>query len=102
MSALNALQTALSIQAVACFVAAAIAWIPWAGAAPMYVILASLIVQLALIPSLYVFMSDLVGCIQNVKAEPSVGVIVAVASGVAAVAIGLTMNVRRASKSGRK
>ena len=95
MNAVNALITTLFIQAAACFVAAGIAWIPWAGAAPMYVILASLIAQSALIPSLYVFLGDLVSCANDVATEPAVGVITAGVVAVAAISIVLTAYVRR-------
>jgi hypothetical protein len=65
LSALVALMTVLSIQATACFVAAGIAWIPWAGAAPMYVLIATFIIQLALIPTIIAFSVTLVDCVKN-------------------------------------
>lgn len=96
-NAINALRTVLGIQATACFVAAGIAWIPWAGAAPMYVILASLITQLALVPSLYIFLGDLASCANSESAQPAVGAVVGIAAVVAAVSIGLTAYIRRES-----
>lgn len=95
MNALTALNAVLSIQATACFVAALIVWIPWSGTVPLYVILASLIGQLVLLPSLYLFIGHLSICLQNAEAEPCVGVIVTGAAAVAAVTIGLTVNIRR-------
>ncbi len=71
-NALAALITVLGIQAAASFAAAGIAWIPWAGQAPMWVILGSLVVQLALIPSVIVFFNDLVSCV-TAAATPPVG-----------------------------
>jgi hypothetical protein len=64
MSALAGLMTVLGIQAAASFAAAGIAWMPWAGQAPMWVILGALVVQLALIPSLIAFFEALVRCAQ--------------------------------------
>ena len=61
-NALTALITVLAIQATASFVAAGIAWIPWAGQIPMWVILGSLFMQLALIPTIIAFFNDLVRC----------------------------------------
>lgn len=72
-NALAGLITVLGIQAVASFAAAGIAWIPWAGQAPMWVILGSLVVQLALIPSVIVFFNDLVRCAEAVAASPPAG-----------------------------
>jgi hypothetical protein len=72
-NALAGLITVLGIQAVASFAAAGIAWIPWAGQAPMWVILGSLVVQLALIPSIIVFFNDLVRCAEAAAASPPAG-----------------------------
>lgn len=68
---LKALIIVLSIQAVACFVAAGIAWIPWAGIAPMFAIAATLIIQLGLIPSAVVFSVDLINCAENAVKVPA-------------------------------
>lgn len=68
---ISAMITTLSIQATACFATAGIAWIPWAAQAPMWVIVGSLAVQSALIPSLTVFFNDLRKCI-NVAAASEV------------------------------
>lgn len=65
--AFTALMTVLSIQATACFIVAGIAWIPWAGGVPMYAILAALIVQLALIPTLIIFGIDFVNCVERAR-----------------------------------
>ncbi len=65
LSAIAALLTVLAIQATACFVAAGFAWIPWVGAVPMYVILGSLILDLALVPTTIVFAVILVNCVQQ-------------------------------------
>src|SRR3954469_2836726 len=48
----SAIATVLRTQGTAAFVAAGIAWIPWVGQAPMWVIAAALALQLALIASL--------------------------------------------------
>ncbi len=95
INAVNALKTVLGFQASACFVAAGIAWIPWAGAVPMYVILASLIIQLAVIPSLIIFLINLVSCANDATAAPTVTVLTGAALAVAAATIGLTAYVRR-------
>lgn len=94
-SALNALITVLIIQSIACFAAAGIAWIPWIWAVPMYVILATMTAQLALIPSFYVLLGDLVTCALDEAAKPVVPVVVGIAVAVAAVSIGLTAYLRR-------
>lgn len=94
-TAINALITVLSIQTAACFAAAGVAWIPWAGAVPMYAILATFIVQLALIPTFYVLLGDLASCASKEAAKPVVPVILGVATAVALVSIGLTAYVRR-------
>jgi len=94
-NAINALISVLSIQAAACFIVAGIAWIPWAGAAPMYVIMATFITQLALVPSFYIFLSDLVSCANNEATQIEIGVILGGAMVVAIVSIGLTAYVRR-------
>jgi hypothetical protein len=52
----------LGFQVVACFAAAGIAWIPWAGQGPMWVIAATLTLQVALIISGLVFLSTLSSC----------------------------------------
>src|SRR6266699_203504 len=62
LNALMALVTVLGIQVTACFVVAGIAWIPWAGGAPMYVILGALIIEAALIPTTIAFAVTLVSC----------------------------------------
>jgi hypothetical protein len=94
-AAISALIAVLSIQAAACFAAAGIAWIPWAGAAPMYAILASLIVQLGVIPTLYVYLGDLVTCANEEASQPAVGGILVTAIAVALVAVVLTATVQR-------
>lgn len=63
LTALFALITVLTIQAAACFAAAGVAWIPWVGSAPMWVILATLILQAALIPTLTAFFFGLRRCV---------------------------------------
>ena len=68
LSAIAALLTVLAIQATACFVAAGIAWIPWVGAVPMYVILGALILDLALVPTTIAFAVILVNCVQQATA----------------------------------
>ncbi len=88
-NALAALITVLGIQAAASFAAAGIAWIPWAGQAPMWVILGSLVVQLALIPSVIVFFDALVRCANAAATPPagsSSGPLLAAAAGVYLVA----------------
>jgi hypothetical protein len=59
---LNGVRVVLGIQAAACFVAAGIAWIPWAGAIPMYVILGALFLQLVLLVSGIAFVNALARC----------------------------------------
>lgn len=72
ISNIDALITVLGIQATASFVAAGIAWIPWAGAAPMYVIIGTLVIQAALIPSLIAFWVALENCLEE-AASATVG-----------------------------
>jgi hypothetical protein len=72
LNVIAALMTVLSIQATASFVTAGIAWIPWAGAAPMYVILGALIVQAALIPTAVAFVNDFIACVER-AARSAVG-----------------------------
>ncbi len=60
-----AIAVVMGIQASACLAAAGIAWIPWAGAAPMYVILAALIVQAGLIVSLAVYLAEFLACVKR-------------------------------------
>lgn len=89
LNALTAMITVLGIQATACFVAAGFAWIPWAGAAPMYVILGAFIVQAALIPTLAAFSVALVNCVKAATAPPpaSSGSPLLAAAGVLVIAI---------------
>ena len=69
---LNAARVVLGIQATACLAAAAIAWIPWAGSAPIYVIVGALIIQVGLVISAIVFMSQLASCqTDTVPAPPA-------------------------------
>jgi hypothetical protein len=70
LNAITGLMTVLSIQSTASFAAAGIAWIPWVGAAPMYVILGALIIQAALIPTVTVFVNDLITCVQEAAIDP--------------------------------
>lgn len=65
LNVIAALMTVLSIQATASFVTAGIAWIPWAGAVPMYVILGALIIQAALIPTAVAFLNDFITCAEE-------------------------------------
>ena len=67
-NALTALISVLLIQATASFVAAGIAWVPWAGQIPMWVILGSLVMQLILIPTIIAFFNDLVRCAEAAAA----------------------------------
>lgn len=52
----------LGIQATACFVAAGIAWIPWAGQAPMWAIAGALILQVVLLISAFFLLGTLSKC----------------------------------------
>lgn len=98
---IDALIVVLGIQATASFVAAGIAWIPWAGAAPMYVILGSLIAQAALVPSLTGFWVALENCVAEASAldvgstSHPVTVYIATAFAGAVVAIGTAYISRR-------
>lgn len=90
--ALAAIVVVLGIQSTACFVAAGVAWIPWAGQGPMYAILATLLLQIPLITSAIIFLDQLINCLQTppstgtsssplVQATPIIiGVIVAIVS----------------------
>lgn len=64
-AAAAALIVVLVIQGWASFVVAGIAWIPWVGGSPMLVILAALIIQAALIPTLIVFWQRTRDCINR-------------------------------------
>jgi hypothetical protein len=86
LNVLAALITVLGIQAVACFAAAGIAWIPWAGQVPMYVILGSLISQAILIPSAIAFAVAFVDCVKTATTSSSSSPLVA-AVGVIVVAL---------------
>ena len=55
----------LGSQATACFVAAGFAWIPWAGQGPMWVIAATLIIEVVLITSAFIFFNALSSCGQQ-------------------------------------
>jgi hypothetical protein len=55
----------LGIQVGACFAAAGIAWIPWAGQGPMWVIAGTLLIEVALIMSGLVFINALSSCGQQ-------------------------------------
>jgi hypothetical protein len=59
---LIAMATVLGIQATACLAAAAPAWIPGVGQAPMYVIIGALLIQIALAISALAFLSQLGNC----------------------------------------
>lgn len=74
-NALTALITVLTFQATACFVAAGIAWIPWAGQAPMWVILGSLVIQMPLIASLIAFGVQLVDCANKAATRTAASVL---------------------------
>jgi len=63
-NALNALRTVLGIQAAACFAAAGVAWVPWAGLAPMYAIATTLLIQLAMVTALIIYARSLINCLQ--------------------------------------
>ena len=99
---IDALMIILSIQATASFVAAGIAWIPWAGAAPMYVIIGALTIQAGLIPSLTAFWVALEECLERAATALTVGPLtaavplyVATAFAIAMVAIGVAYYGRR-------
>jgi hypothetical protein len=65
IAALAAMITVMGIQTTACFVVEGIAWIPWAGGVPMYVILGALIIQAAMIPTIIAYANDLINCISS-------------------------------------
>lgn len=60
---LDAIRVVVGIQATACFAAAGIAWIPWAGAAPMVVIGGALVAQVFLLISAMAFYVQLENCV---------------------------------------
>jgi hypothetical protein len=62
---LDAIRIVVGIQASACVAAAGIAWIPWAGAAPMAVILGALVVNAALLVSAMAFWVQLENCVSS-------------------------------------
>jgi hypothetical protein len=72
MNAIAALATILGIQTTACFAAAGIAWIPWAGQAPMWVILATLILQIPIITTLGIFFVDVKNCLERASISISI------------------------------
>jgi hypothetical protein len=59
---LNAARVVLGIQATACLLAAAYAWIPWVAQPSMWIIVAALATQAALIISALAFFSSLARC----------------------------------------
>jgi hypothetical protein len=97
INALAAIITVLGIQGTACFAAAGIAWIPWAGQAPMYAILGALIIQAALIPSIIGFAVALVDCAESAAVASSTGPLIA-AAGAGLIAIVFTWYIRRGRK----
>lgn len=64
-AAAAALITVLVIQGYASLVVAGVSWIPWVGGSPMLVILAALIIQAALIPTLIVYWQRVRDCIRS-------------------------------------
>lgn len=64
LTSVFALIAVLSIQALACFAAAGAAWIPWAGSAPMWVILATLIIQAIVIAALTTYFFRVRSCLR--------------------------------------
>lgn len=73
ISTFDGLITTLSIQAAATIALAAVAWVPWAIIPAQVAIVASLIAQLALIPTIIVFWSNLKSCIEAAAAASAVG-----------------------------
>lgn len=61
---LDGVMAVLGVLAAACFAAAGIAWIPWAGAAPMGVIAASLAAE---VPLVYFFVEHLIKLVDCVN-----------------------------------
>lgn len=97
MNITQGLMTVLGIQAAASFAAAGVAWIPWAGLAPMAVIAAALIVQAVLIPFAILFWADLQECLENAAAAPTVSTVVIVTA-VTALGVALIFNAYRLKK----
>ncbi len=102
LNALAGLLTVLGIQATACFVAAGIAWIPWAGAAPMYVILGAFIVQLGLIPTVIAFSVDLVNCVERAAAAAAGSSSSSLIAAASLIAIALIVAIARHFKGGKE
>jgi hypothetical protein len=101
-NAITALITVLTIQATACFVAAGIAWIPWAGQAPMWVILGTLFIQMPLIPSLIAFGVQLVDCVNKAATGKASVSSLAVSILIAAIATALVALSQRKRGAGEK
>lgn len=70
---IDALILVMGIQATASLAAASVAWIPWAGAAPMYAIIGTLVLQASLIPSLTAFWVVLEDCLERAATAATVG-----------------------------
>jgi len=66
---LNAAKVVLGIQATACLLTAAYAWIPWGAQPSMWVIVGALFIQAALIISAIAFLNQLNDCAKS-SAEP--------------------------------
>lgn len=73
---LNGLITVVGIQAVACTVTAAVAWIPGGAQPAMWAIFGTLVIQVALIPSIAVFYNDLRRCIEENTYRPVISPLV--------------------------
>lgn len=64
-NAVNAMLAVLGIQVASCLTAALVAWTHIIGSAPMYPIVAALIVQTGLVPTLYIFSKKVFDCIKE-------------------------------------
>lgn len=76
INSFDAMITTLSIQAAATFALAGVAWIPWAIIPAQIALVGALIVQLALIPTIIVFWSNLRNCIEAATVVPAIGPLV--------------------------
>lgn len=69
----DGLISTLSVQAAATIALAAVAWVPWAIIPAQVAIVASLVVQLTLIPTIIVFWTELKNCLEAAAVSSAMG-----------------------------
>ncbi len=98
MNALTGLITILSIQGAATLALATVAWIPWAVLPLQIAIVAALVTQIAMIPTVIAFWAVLKDCIDDAAVVPAMGPLIVALPFVGLIFTGVIYTINRKNK----